>query len=421
MTTQYEGKQSGSIKLRDYDPSKDKDAVHRIWHEVGWLEKDKEEAADLVIECGRALVAEVNGAAECLVNTAPSTMRYLSEELPFSAITGVTTSRIARKRRLARRLTAKAVALDAAAGALVAGLGIFEQGYYNQLGFGSGRYEHWIAFDPAGLAVSAKARIPRRITSEDWALVHTSRLTRLRGHGSCNLTPAEITRSDMLWNDKGFGLGYCNGPDGELTHHFWCRVKDAEHGPYTITWISFQTPDQFLELMALLKSLGDQVRLVRMREPQGIQLQDLIRQPFKQRQVTEKSKFESHMHALAYWQMRICDLPACLERTNLRSDEVRFNLTLTDPIERFLDDSAPWHGIAGDYVVTLGPSSHAERGTSASLPTLTASAGAFTRLWLGVRPATGLAITDEIHGSPKLLEKLDWALRLPEPKPDWDF
>jgi len=407
-----------------YDPNKDRDAIRRIWHEVGWLEKGKEqqkEAMDLIVECGRALVAKINEEAECLALTAPSTVRYLDQDLPLSAVTGVTTSRVARKQGLAIRLTALAVATDVADGALVSGLGIFEQGYYNQLGFGTGGYEHWIGFDPARLTVAVKARIPRRITSDDWAMVHTARLARFRGHGSCNLNPPEITRADMLWAENGFGLGYCDGPEGELTHHFWCGVKDVEHGPYNIEWISFQTPNQFLELMALIQSLGDQVRLVRMREPQGIQLQDMIEQPFKQRQVSEKSKFESHMRAIAYWQMRICDLPGCLERTHLRGNEVRFNLTLTDPIERFLDESAPWHGIAGDYVVTLGPSSGAEPGTDASLPTLTASVGAFTRMWLGVRPATGLAVTDEFSGPPELLEKLDRVLRLPEPKPDWDF
>jgi hypothetical protein len=411
------------VRFRDYDPPKDKDAVHRIWREVGWLEEGekKAEAVDLLVECGRALVAEVNGEAECLVTTAPGTIRYLDEELPFSAIAGVTTSRVARKQGLAGRLTARAIASDAADGALVAGLGIFEQGYYDQFGFGTGGYEHWTGFDPAQLRVDVAARVPRRITSDDWAIAHASRLARLQGHGSCNLIPPEVTRGEMLWSEKNFGLGYCDGPGGELTHHFWCWVKEAEHGPYTVGWMTFQTPEQFLELMALIRNLGDQVRLVKMREPQGIQLQDLIERPFRQRQVSEKSRFESHMHASAYWQMRICDLRGCLERTHLRGDDVRFNLNLTDPIERFLAEDAPWHGIAGEYVVTLGPSSSAEPGIDGALPTLTASAGAFTRLWLGVRPATGLAVTDDLSGPPELLDELDWALRLPEPKPDWDF
>lgn len=411
------------MEFRDYNPDKDKEAVHRIWREVGWLEKEKkqEEAADLFIECSRALVAEINGEAECLVLTTQGTIRYLDKDLPLSCVTSVSTSRIARKQGLASGLTARAVAADAADGALVTGLGIFEQGYYDQLGFGIGGYEHWISLDPARLKVDVKARVPRRITSDDWEMVHAARLARFRGHGSCNLNPPEVTRAEMLWPDKAFGLGYCDGPGSELTHHLWCWVKDVEHGPYSIVWMSFQTPDQFLELLSLVQNLGDQVRLVRMREPQGIQLQDLIEQPFRQRQVSEKSKFESRMRASAYWQMRICDLPGCLEHTHLRGDEVCFNLTLTDPIERFLDASTPWRGIAGDYVVTLGPASGAKLGADVSLPTLTASVGAFTRLWLGVRPATGLAVTDDLSGPPELLERLDWALRLPNPKPDWDF
>ncbi len=409
------------MEYRNYDPKRDKDAVHRIWRETGWLEKDKEEVMDLFVEYSRALVSDINGEAECLILTTPGTIRYLDGELSFSCVTGVTTSRIARKQGLARRLTAMTVANDAAEGALVSGLGMFEQGYYNRLGFGTGGYEHWIAFDPARLSVKIKARMPRRITADDWEMVHASRLTRARGHGSCNLNPPEITKAEMIGDENGFGLGYCDGPNGELTHHFWCNVKSVESGPYNVEWMAFQTSEQFLELMALLKSLGDQVRLVKMREPQGIQLQDLIEQPFKQRQVSEKSKFESDMHAAAYWQMRICDLLGCMERTHLRGEEVRFNLKLVDPIETSLDEEAPWHGITGDYVVTLGPSSGAELGTDKSLPTLKASVGTFTRMWLGVRPATGLAITDELSGPQELLKKLDWTLRLPDPRPDWNF
>ena len=173
--------------------------------------------------------------------------------------------------------------------------------------------------------------------------------------------------------------------------------------------------------MALIRSLGDQVRLVKMREPQGIQLQDLIKQPFKHHQMSQKSKFESGMKALAYWQMRICDLSGCLQRTHLRGDEVRFNQTLSDPIEQFLDERAPRRGLSGDYVITLGPSSGAEPGTNTRLPTPRASVGGFTRLWLGVRPAAGLAMTDDLSGPQELLEQLDNVLLLPEPKPDWDF
>ncbi len=409
------------IPFRSYDPQKDKEAAHRIWLEIGWLEKGKEEAMDLFVECGRALVADIHGQPECLVCTAPGAMRYLDQDVPTSFLTAVTTSRIARKQGFASRLTAQAVAADAAEGALVSALGMFEQGYYNQLGFGTGGYEHWVSFDPASLTVGRKARVPRRITSDDWAPAHACRLARRRGHGSCNIAPPQITRADMLWATNGFGLGYGVGPDGGLTHMLWCSVKEIEQGPYSVQWLAYQTADQFLELMALLRSLGDQVRLVRMQEPQGIQLQDILKQPFKQRQVSEKSKYESTIKAAAYWQMRICDLAGCLGRTHLWAGEVRFNLKLSDPIEGFLEADSPWRGISGEYVVTLGRESSAERGSDARLPTLTASVGAFTRLWLGVRPASGLAVTDDLVGPPDLLARLDRILCLPEPKTEWDF
>jgi hypothetical protein len=409
------------MECRDYDRTKDKEAVHRIWRETGWLEKGKEEAVDFLIECGRAKVAVLHGAPESLAITAPGTIRYLNEDLSFSCVTGVTTSRIARKLGLAKRVTASIIAEDAKDGALVSGLGMFEQGYYNQLGYGTGGYEYHTAFDPSQLNVEVKARVPRRFSPNDWKMVHHARLNRVRGHGSCNLTPSGFTRSMMLRTQNGFGLGYGEEPTGDLTHYLWCGVKNVEQGPYRVEWMVFRTRDQFHELMALLKSLSDQIRLVRMREPQSIQIQDLLNKPIKQLVMSEKSGFESRVLALAWWQMRICDLPGCLERTHLPWGDVRFNLKLADPIENVLGDKAPWRGIAGTYVITLGPSSGAEPGMDNTLPTLEASVGPFTRMWLGVRPATGLAVTDELTGPQELLEKLDCVLCLPDPKPDWDF
>lgn len=409
------------MTFRPYDPERDKEAAPRIWQECGWLGKDDAEWLDRLIGCSRALVGEIHGEAECLVLTTPGTVRYLREDLSLCAVTGVTTSRVARKQGLAGRLTAKAVAESAAEGALVAGLGMFEQGYYNQFGFGTGCYEHVMKFDPAHLIVPTRARPPRRITPGDWQAAHAARLGRLRGHGAVNLTPPDVTRCEMQWTENGFGLGYFDGPDGELSHYLWSGTDDVEEGPYDILWMAYRTPEQFLELMAVIQSWGDQVHLVKMQEPPGIQLQDLIRQPLKHRRVTERSRFEAVMHAPAYWQMRICDLEGCLARTHLRGEETRFNLRLHDPIERFLEEDVPWRGITDEYIVTLGPESHAVRGRDDALPTLTASVGAFTRLWLGVRPATGLAVTDELSGPPDLLERLDETLRLPDPKPDWDY
>ena len=77
--------------------------------------------------------------------------------------------------------------------------------------------------------------------------------------------------------------------------------------------------------------------------------------------------------------------------------------------------------MGGEYVVEFGPESSAVPGSEPGLPTLEAGVGAFTRLWLGVRPAGGLAATDQLSGPPALLSDLDQILRLPIPKADWDF
>ena len=97
------------------------------------------------------------------------------------------------------------------------------------------------------------------------------------------------------------------------------------------------------------------------------------------------------------------------------------NLVLDDPITKYLDDDQAWRGTAGEYVVRLGAECQAVPGSDAALPTLTASVNAFTRTWLGVRPASGLAVTDRLTAPDELLERLDWAFRLPVPHWDWTF
>jgi len=409
------------MALRRYDKAQDREAAHRIWEEVGWLEDEAKEAMDILVDASRAMVAEVRSSAECLVLTTPGTMVYLGQDLPFVGLTGVTTSRLARKRGLAKRLTALSLALDVVGGAAVAGLGMFDQGFYDALGFGTGGYEHYFRFDPAHLRAEIPQRMPRRLSKGDWGDVHAARLCRSRQHGEINLTPAAATRTEMLWQKKGFGLGYRDGPDGALTHYIWCEDRGGENGPYAVRWFVYRTPQQFWELMGLLKSLGDQVHWVEMAEPPGIQLQDLLDQPFKQQRITRRSAHPLGSRSAAWWQMRICDLSACLERIQLSQGALTFNLSLQDPIEKYLDEEAPWRGVGGEYVVSLGSSSRVERGREADLHTMTATVNAFTRLWLGVRPASSLAITDDLQAPAGLLDDLDRILRLPQPHVGWDF
>ena len=408
------------MTFRAYQHDRDLDDVVRIYREVGWIsEKDHEAAAKELLQSGRGLVAELHGSAECFVVADTGTILHLETDIPLCVVTGVTTSRIARKQGLASRLTAQLLAEEASRGQAVAMLGIFEQGYYNQLGFGNGCYENWCTFDPSMLQIPVKARTPVRLGVGDWQMIHESRLNRLRMHGSCSIEPPALTHADVLWTEHGFGMGYLD-EHGELSHHMWCSAK-GEQGPYRVQWMAYRTKDQFLELMALLHSLGEQVLSIKLHEPPGIQLQDFIRQPFKTRQITHRSEHENRMAAGAYWQVRILDLNRCLSAAVLDCEPIRFNLTLTDPVASLVPEECAWKGVAGEFTVTLGPKSFAESGITPELPTMRASINAFSRLWLGVRPATSLSWSDDLEAPVPLLTALDRALRLPQPWPDWDF
>jgi hypothetical protein len=407
---------------RKYDPEKDFDACKRIWREVGWIEEENhEKAMEIFLQGCRVLVAGDDGNVDALVTSSDGSIKYLDRDVSLCAVCGVTTGYTGRRRGIAGRLTAELVALGASDGALVAGLGIFDQGYYDKLGFGTGPYETIVGFDPSDLNLDLHPPTPIRLTIDDWELIHRSRQRRMLSHGSTTLFSPEITRGEMLWSTNGFGLGYMD-PDGDLlTHHFWCGRAKGEHGPYWINWMSYRDCFQLLELLSLIRNLGDQVHLVKMIEPPSIQLQDILKTPFRSMRKTEHSKYETSMRSMAFWQMRICDLDGCLRRTELQGDPVSFNLRLSDPIDRYLDDDAPWHGIAGSYVVTLGPESFSRKGHDPSLPVMDASVGAFTRMWLGVRSAESLRVTDELCGPEDLLKKIDRLLRIPVPRVDWEY
>ena len=86
------------------------------------------------------------------------------------------------------------------------------------------------------------------------------------------------------------------------------------------------------ERLALLKALGDQVNTIRMGEPPTVQMQDLVRKPFKSERIRRRSEHEAGIEAAAWWQIRICDLQACVRATHLYGPTVRFGLQLDDPI-----------------------------------------------------------------------------------------
>lgn len=411
------------MTYRDYDPEKDRAAVRRIWKECGWIrdiETDGVYVDNFFEIANDALVATIDGEAECAVHSTHGDIRYQDQELKLGGVSGVTTSHVSRKLGFAKDLTAQLLARQAEAGMEVSALGMFEQGFYNKLGFGTGTYEHSIRFDPATLTVDNDFRPPKRLKLSDFEQMHAAMRNRARGHGAVRLDPPKMMRTELGMASDPFGLGYFDGPNGSLSHFIWGETK-GEHGPYSITWRAWQTPDQLLELLALIKSLGDQVNQVSMLEIGTIQLQDLLKQPFRNRRGTSGGNFENTSRAMAYWQLRMLDLEACLAKTHLNTPTVRFNLELTDPVEEFLDKGNNWRGLSGNYVVELGEQSSGGQGRDAGLPTLKASVNAFSRMWFGIRPASSLAITDELTGEPELLAALDRTVRLPKAHFGWDF
>ncbi|MDE0269808.1 MAG: hypothetical protein OXP11_01215 [Gammaproteobacteria bacterium] len=435
------------MEIRPFEAERDLKAIQRIWWEIGWIDSDVGEAAVAdMLATGCCLTAALDGQAECMAHRSLGAMRYqnsarnrsfvpnlapgVHEDLSMCAVTAVMTSRIARKLGLALRLTARQLAAGAEGGAALAVLGVFDQGFYDRLGFGTGSYEHTFRFDPATLQVDASFRPPKRLTKDDWQAVHGAMMNRRRGHGGCLLPEAGLMKAELGFRPNGFGFGYER--DGALTHCVWLVAEEMEHGPYLVQMLAYQDGPQLLELLALLKSLGDQVSLIEMREPPDIQMQTLLREPFRNRRKTRNSDYAAYHRTAAWWQLRMLDVEACVAARHWPGEKVQFNLKLTDPVAEFLSDG-PWRGCAGDYWISVGPTSYAESGHRDDLPTLQASVNAFSRLWFGVVPATGLAVTDgldvetpaqgsDFMASPApLLDRLDEALCLPPPRTGWDF
>ena len=249
--------------FRPYDEA-DFDAVVRMWREVGWIEDSDEhqDALQAFLSAGSAEVAVVDDEAECLVHCAPGSIHYIGRPLPLCAITAVTTSLVGRRQRLASTLTARALQQGAAEGAAVAALGMFEQGFYDRFGFGTASYDHELSFDPSTLDVGhVPYRVPVRFGIADAADFHAALMRRLRSHGAIDLDPVGVHAAEMGWADNLVGLGY-RDDDGRVTHGFWGSTQ-GEYGPLRVTALTYETLDQLLEVLRLLRELGDQIRTVK--------------------------------------------------------------------------------------------------------------------------------------------------------------
>lgn len=418
------------IQIRPFDYDRDLVHVKRIWREVGWVDDDDgEKQLDHFFSVGNTMVGTIDDVPESSVHISPGTMRLLETDLSLCAVSAVTTSRIARGLQFAQRLTAAQLQRGAKGGAAVAALGMFDQGFYDKLGFGTGSYDHQFSFDPASLKVGGSdsdkrtpLRTPVRLNHDHYPDMHRVLVRRPLHHGSVVLHREEQFRAELGFSNKSFGLGYYDNE--QLTHFVWMEPK-GEQGPYTISWAGYQSVEQLLELLVLLKSLGDQVYSVRMIEPPEIQLQALLQRPFRERSQTKGGRHKAFHHSDAWWQLRVLDVAQCVAALQWWGEDLTFAVTLADPICQYFPDDvaeeANWMGIAGDYVVTLADQCSARQSSGDELPRLVCSVNAFSRLIWGIANASSLAATDEFVGPGELLKQLDDGLKVPAPHIGWDF
>ena len=415
------------MEIRPYDRERDLGAVVQVHRDAGWADDSDRgrQVVELHFAQGSTLVGLIDGRAECFASNHDGEMQYLDGEIPMVVVGGVATSYVARQGGHASRLTAEAMARDVIEKrAAVAVLGVFDHGFYDRLGFGPGAYDHVVAFDPAALRVPPPSRPPIRLGLDDVARIHANRAARPLRHGGLRLRSPGQTQADMMWGDSAFGLGY-EGDDGRLTHHVWIRSGARGAAPWWVQWMAYEHPAQILELLALLKGHADQVRSIKLIEPPEVRIWDLLDRPWRRQKLTQGSPYEASVRASSWWAARICDVETCIAAVKLpTSESVAFNLVLADPVAQFLSDDTKsrWPGVAGSYVIRLGSASSATRGSDGALPTMRATVGPFTRLWLGVQDARGLALTSpDLDAPDSLLADIDRILRLPTPELGWDI
>ena len=418
------------VEYRELNFKQDLKAIKRIWREVGWVTEDApEKAMDIIFAVDDTVVGCINGNPECSVLAQSGTMRLDATDLPLCVIAAVTTSRIGRGSGFAQNLTAWQLARGAKKGAAVAALGMFDQGFYNKVGFGTGAYTNEFAIDPSSIDVSVKPRTPSRLSEADSDAMLKAMVNRPRKHGAVVINNAHSARAECLMSENSFGLGYFSGKT--LTHFIWLS-GEGEHGPYTLEKMGYSNGEQLLELLALLKSLADQIYSIKLREPPEIQLQSMLKRPFREQAIAEKGKYYAEQNTYAWYQLRILDLPACVSAVSFAGSPVRFNLSLTDPVTEVLNTAKqvtakikePWAGVGGHYAVEFGDKSSARLMPAGkldkSLTTLSCSINTFSRLLWGVAPATSLAISDGLQAPQTLLSALDPVFKT-NPNPVWDF
>ncbi len=398
-----------------------KDCV-KIWQDIGWLKSNQEKLAEISFSADDALVCEQNDTALAfgLANYGSYYHNNHKAKLPFCAISAITVALHGRKHGFAGILTAELLARAAEKGKTFAGLGMFEQGFYDRFGFSNYPYTNTVKFRPSDLLVKGNFNsVPVRLTPEEYTRIHANRIHRYHPHGSIDL-PERSSQEQLAINKQTFIMGFQN-LKGELTHHYAVRSIPGEHGPMRIIWAAFKNDSQFKDILLSLKTFSDQVDIIFMPEPVGIQFQSLLKKPIAEsRRSNQNNSIRTGVNTIAWLQGRILNLHSCINTMKCNS-KINFNLKLTDPIEKYLDSSFTWRGCAGEYTINLSEQSSVQDGFTNNLPLMECSINTFSKLWSGSSKASKLPYTDSINAPEQLLADLDEVINLPLPSYDWEL
>ena len=177
------------------------------------------------------MVGVVDGSAEALGHWVPGGIRHLDRDVSMAAIAAITTGPLARQHHFATRITARCLTEAAEEGFASAGLGIFDQGFYDRLGFGTGSYDYFAVFDPAQLNVPTPTRTPERLTIDDYEDIHAALHNRHRDHGSAVLDPPEMGRAELAWAEKPPSWAISAWIGMYLPWIFTCRAPPTSAAP----------------------------------------------------------------------------------------------------------------------------------------------------------------------------------------------
>ncbi len=419
------------VELVEFEYDRDMDDILRVWTETGWF--DGEDRPERFIKQffeandGRSVVARLNGHTESVVHRSLGSMHYDDTQVSLGGVTAVTTSRIARRLRMASRLTARTVAHLGDEGVAVAALGMFEQGFYDRVGFAAGSYENRVQVYPGDLDIPVPYRTPERLDlDDDLEEIHAAIVDRMPWHGGIAVGGERLSQAGAQIDDQPTLFGYRT--DGTLSHFLMLEMK-GENGPDRVLGMAYQTKYQCLELLRLIQEWGDQVDSIRFVEPVWLKAQEFMRQPGREYRRTKGTAHEMHIDADAWWQARIVDLDACVRAMRPAGREFSIAVEVDDPIQDHLVDSGyagSWQPLSGLWRLTFGPNAGAERlapDTANDTPAdLVTTVNALTQWWLGVTSADTLAVVGAFEAKPDVIDQLDdLTAHLPTPQLGWDI